>query len=169
LAFTVDTGRKKNINTGSFVGGSGVGASGNVVVSSGGIATFVVTNSGTGYTTGGFGLLGGHCDICANISLAFNAAGQLTSGVITPSGGHIASGGDTSGSGCPVTIYPNNATVETEMLPIHWVIQAEFKSQQVVTHVECDNGVLQTCSLKIQTQGYKTCEWCGEDTAFINT
>lgn len=170
LAFTVDTGRKKNVNTGSFVGGSGTGAAGNVVVSSGGIATFVVTSSGSGYSTGGFGLLGGECDICTNLTLIFSSGGLLTSGTVTPSGGHIPSGQTGLGNSgiCPVTIYPNNATVQTEKLPIHWVIQAEFKSQQVVTHVECDNGVLQTCSLKIQTQGYKTCEWCGEDTAFIN-
>ena len=58
--------------------------------------------------------------------------------------------------------------METESLPIHWVMQAEFKSQQVVTHVECDNGILQSCTMKLQTQGYKTCEWCGEDTALIN-
>jgi hypothetical protein len=47
-------------------------------------------------------------------------------------------------------------------------MQSEFKSQQVVTHAECSAGVLQTCTMKIQTQGFKTCEHCGEDTAFIN-
>lgn len=167
LAFTVNTGRKKNVNTGKFIGGSGSGASGNIVVDSGGIATFTVTNSGIGYTTGGFALaVGTDCDICVNVSLIFTGD-VLTSGTITPSGGHIPSGGNPSGI-CAVTIYPNNATVETQKLPIHWVTQAEFKSQQVVTHVECDNGILQTCTLKIQTQGYKTCEWCGEDTALIN-
>lgn len=157
LAFTVRTGRSKNVNTGRFVDGSGIGASGIISVNSSGYATFSVTSSGSGYTYGGFGIPSGN--ICTNISLFFNDS--LSSGVLTPSG-TFASGN------YPVAIYPTNATVETERLDIHWIMQAEFKSQQVVTHVECDNGILQSCSIKVQTQGMKSCEYCGEDTSFIN-
>jgi hypothetical protein len=161
LAFTVYTGRTKKVNTGSFTGGNGVGASGKIVVDASGRASFSVLSAGSGYTTGGFAIQSTGCNICTNISLTFTG-NALSSGTLTPSSGFPPS------QECIVNIYPNNATVETESLPIHWVLQAEFKSQQVVTHVECDNGVLQTCTLKIQTQGYKTCEWCGEDTALIN-
>ena len=157
LAFTVKTGRSKMVNTGGFLGGSGVNASGMISVNSSGYATFSVTSPGSGYTYGGFGIPSGN--ICTNISLFFNDS--LSSGILTPSGTF-------SSGNYPVAIYPANAAVETERLDIHWIMQAEFKSQQVVTHVECDNGILQSCSVKIQTQGYKSCEWCGEDTAFIN-
>jgi hypothetical protein len=68
----------------------------------------------------------------------------------------------------PVSIYPKNASAEYEMLPIHWVLQAEFKSKQFVTHVECDNGILQTCTIKGQLQGFSSCEHCGENTSLIN-
>lgn len=162
LAFTVDTGRKKSVNTGSFIGGSGVNASGTITTNSSGTATFNVTSAGSGYVYGGFGII--NPSLCSNLSLFFNAANSgLSSGVITPS------------SGLPpnktfnVSIYPANATAKTESLPIHWIMQAEFKSQQVITHIECDRGILQTCSVKIQTQGFKTCEWCGEDNALVNS
>jgi hypothetical protein len=161
LAFTVDTGRKKNVNTGSFVGGSGVDASGQIVIDASGSGSFEITSSGSGYAYGGLALYL-DCDICTSLSLVFTD-GKLTSGTLDPNTGLT-----NYNSTCDVQIYPNNATAETESLPIHWVTQAEFKSQQVVTHVECDNGTLQSCTLKLQTQGYKTCEWCGEDTALIN-
>jgi len=161
LAFTIYTGRQQQVNTGSFSGGTGTGANGNIVTNASGIATFNITSAGSNYTYGGFGVALSGCRVCGDLVLEF-AGGSLSKGTIVPSGGYPAN------ITCPVTIYPNDATIVTELLPVHWVIQSEFKSQQVVTHVECDNGILQTCTLKIQTQGYKTCEWCGEDTALIN-
>lgn len=161
LAFTIDTGRKKDVNTGNFTGGDGTGASGEIIIDSSGNGSFNVLSSGSGYVFGGFGLYSG-CNVCTNLALHFYE-GKLSSGSLDPSIGLT-----NYNTTCPIQIYPNNATVETELLPIHWVTQAEFKSQQVVTHVECDNGTLQSCTLKLQTQGYKTCEWCGEDTALIN-
>lgn len=161
LAFTVDTGRRKTVNTNSFIGGSGINASGQIVTDSSGNAVFSVTSPGSGYTSGGFAILGTGCP-CLGVSLSFSG-GVLATGVITPSGGLPRN------KTCSMTIYPANATVQTESLPIHWIMQAEFKSQQVVTHVECDGGLMQTCSVKIQTQGFKTCESCGEDTALINS
>ena len=163
LAFTVYTGRQQRVNTGTFSGGSGSGADAQIVTDSSGRASLNILSAGSGYTTGGFAIVTvpTGCRVCTNLSLIFTG-GVLTSGTFSPSGGFPATGI------CDLTIYPNNSVMDTEMLPIHWVIQSEFKSQQVVTHVECDNGILQTCTLKIQTQGYKTCEWCGEDTALIN-
>lgn len=161
LAFTVYTGRQQRVNTGTFSGGNGVGASGRITTDASGRASFSVLSAGSGYTTGGFGIASTGCRICTNLSLTFSG-GVLSTGTLTPSSGFPVN------QTCNVNIYPNNATINTELLPVHWVIQSEFKSQQVVTHVECDNGILQTCTLKIQTQGYKTCEWCGEDTALIN-
>lgn len=159
LCFTMKTGRSKNVNTGSFVGGSGIGASGNVVTNSSGVASFQITNSGSGYTYGGFGIISS--GICASVSLSF-AGGVMTTGTVSPNSGFPRS------MSYAVSIYPTNATVQTESLDIHWIMQAEFKSQQVVTHVACDGGLLQTCSVKVQTQGGKSCEWCGEDTALTN-
>lgn len=161
LAFTVDTGRRKKVNTNSFIGGSGSYASGNIITDSSGNAQFVVTNSGNGYIYGGFAVLGTGCP-CVGVSLNFSG-GELTGGTISPSGGLPRN------KTCSLNIYPLNATIQTESLPIHWIIQSEFKTQQVVTHVECDGGLMQTCSVKIQTQGFKTCESCGEDTALINS
>jgi len=161
LAFTIYTGRQQQVNTGSFTGGTGAGASGTITTDSSGNAKFNVALAGSGYTFGGFGIVSTGCKVCTNLILSFND-GVLATGILNPSGGFPAN------QSCGVTVYPNDATVQTELLPIHWVLQSEFKSQQVVTHVECDNGILQTCTLKIQTQGYKTCEWCGEDTALIN-
>lgn len=159
VAFTVKTGRSKSVNTGSFTGGSGENASGIVVIDSSGNGVFNVLSAGSGYAYGGFGII--NTNICTDLQLFFNSE-SLASGTILPS-----SNFPPNQSGI-VDIYPADATAETETLDIHWVTQAEFKHQQVNTHVECDGGILQTCSVKIQTQGYKTCEWCGEDTAFIN-
>lgn len=163
LAFTVATGRSKNVNTNSFVGGSGVGASGNISVNAGGTGVFNVTAAGSGYTLGGFGLISS--GICLNLTLAFNAGAPygLASGTILPSTNLPPN------KTYSVSIYPANSTATTESLPIHWIMQAEFKSQQVVTHIECDHGMLQTCSVKIQTQGQKSCEWCGEDSALVSS
>lgn len=161
LAFTVDTGRRKRVNTGSFVGGSGENATAYVEVNSSGSGQVVIDNAGSGYIYGGFGIL--TSGLCASVALTFAAANSgLSSGTITPDT-NLPSGT------YPITVYPANATAATENLPIHWIMQAEFKSQQVVTHIECEHGMLQTCSLKIQTQGYKSCEWCGEDSALTNS
>ena len=162
LAFTVNTGRKKNINTGSFTGGTGESGVVTLTTDASGNASINVVNSGTGYTFGAFAVPVGGCNICTDIALAVSG-GQITGGTLTPSGGFP------NNASCSVDVYPNDATVQTESLPIHWILQAEFKSQQFVTHVECDAGLLQTCSMKIQTQGFKTCEWCGEDTTLINS
>lgn len=161
LAFTVDTGRRKRVNTGSFVGGSGENATAYVEVNSSGSGQVVIGNAGSGYIYGGFGIL--TSGLCASVALTFAAPNSgLSSGTITPDT-NLPSGT------YPITVYPANATAATENLPIHWIMQAEFKSQQVITHVECEHGMLQTCSLKIQTQGYKSCEWCGEDSALVNS
>jgi len=162
LAFTVNTGRKKNINTGSFTGGTGQDADLTLVTDASGDATIVVNNGGTGYSFGAFAVASGDCSVCGDISLV-TFAGSVVGGTVTPSTGFPKN------ASCTLNVYPNDATVQTESLPIHWILQAEFKSQQFVTHVECDAGLLQTCSMKIQTQGFKTCEWCGEDTTLINS
>ena len=161
LAFTLYTGRQQRVNTGSFTGGTGENATGRITTDANGSGTFSVLNAGSGYSKGGFGIVQSGCKPCTNITLEFTD-GILTTGILDPVIGLYPN------YNCDVSIYPNDATHETELLPIHWVVQSEFKSQQVVTHVETDKGILQTCSMKIQTQGYKTCEWCGEDTAFIN-
>jgi len=164
LAFTVDTGRKKRVNTGTFSGGTGENAAASISTDSSGNASFNIVNAGDGYTKGGFAIPETGCKICTDIVLEFdpNSSYGLTNIVLDPSGGFLPD------QTCNLNIYPVDATIDTELLPIHWVMQSEFKSQQVVTHAECDNGILQTCTMKIQTQGYKTCEWCGEDTALIN-
>jgi hypothetical protein len=159
LAFTVKTGRKEKVNTGTFSGGSGTGASGQIVVDQYGVASGEVLSSGSDYSLGAIGIVQG--DVCIDLSLAF------TSGVLNT----INIGGVTTGFSpgtYPVDIISTDAIAQTEELDIHWILQAEFKSQQIVTHVECEGGLLQSCSMKIQTQGFKTCEWCGEDTTFIN-
>jgi hypothetical protein len=161
LAFTIYTGRKKRVNTGGFTGGTGSGASATLTTDSSGNASFNILSGGEGYTKGAFAVTSSGCKICTNIALQ-TEDGVISSATLEPSGGL------TSNQTCFLNIYPNDANINTELLPIHWVMQSEFKSQQVVTHVECDNGILQTCTMKIQTQGYKTCEWCGEDTALIN-
>ena len=161
LAFTVKTGRKEKVNTGSFTGGTGTGASGNLVTDSGGNMSGDITAAGSAYQYGAFAIITG--DICTNVSLAFETASTGLSAItVSPTGGFVA---DTT---YPLSIYPNDATTETEELDIHLILQAEFKSQQVTTHVECDGGILQTCTTQIQTQGFKTCEWCGEDSTLIN-
>jgi len=162
LAFTVKTGRQEKVNTGSFTGGTGTGASGNLVTDAGGNMSGDITAAGSGYAYGGFAIISSG-DICTNVSLTFETAESGLSAItVIPTGGFVA---DTT---YPLSIYPNDATTETEELDIHWILQAEFKSQQVTTHVECDGGILQTCTTQIQTQGFKTCEWCGEDLTLIN-
>ena len=159
LAFTVKTGRKEKVNSGSFSGGTGTGASAKLVTDSDGNMSAELTEPGTGYSHGGFAIITG--DICTNVSLTF-VAGALTTITVSPTSGFDAS------TTYPLTIYPNDTTADTEELDVHWILQAEFKSQQVTTHVECNGGILQTCTTKIQTQGFKSCEWCGEDLTLVN-
>jgi hypothetical protein len=118
----------------------------------------VIDTAGSGYTYGGFAIIDGN--IATNVTLTFS--GGLTNIAFSPPGGYEAS------QSYSLSIYPNDATATTESLDIHWILQAEFKSQQVTTHVEANGGILQTCSTVIQTQGFKSCEWCGEDTTLIN-
>ena len=159
LAFTVKTGRKQKVNSGTFAGGTGTGAAGNIQVDASGNATTHITAEGSGYGLGGIGIVNG---ISANISLVFGTAETGLSAI------NLSATEGFSPGTYNLDIIPNDATADTEELDIHWILQAEFKSQQIVTHVECEGGVLQSCSMKIQTQGFKTCEWCGEDTTFIN-
>ena len=158
LAFTVKTGRKIDVNTGTFTGGSGSGASGTLTTDASGNMSAVINGAGAGYTYGGFAIANGN--IATNITLTFS--GGLTNISFSPSDGYPAN------QSYPLSIYPNDATATTEKLDIHWILQAEFKSQQVTTHVEADGGILQTCSTIIQTQGFKSCEYCGENTTLIN-
>lgn len=160
LCFTIKTGRTKNVNTGLFIGGSGVGASGNITTNSSGVATFNVSSPGSGYIYGGFALVSS--GICVGVTPAFTG-GSLSSGTVVPASGLPRS------MTYQVSIYPLNSTVETESLDVHWIMQAEFKTTQVATYVGCDGGVLQTCSRKIQTQGMVSCEYCGTSTALINS
>jgi len=162
LAFTLYTGRQQRVAANQWTGGSGSGASATLKTNAQGSGYLEISNAGNGYTTGGFATIqSSGCGIYTNIILQFSG-GALQSGTLLPDVGLAKN------KTCNLNIYPNNATQDTELLEIHWIMQAEFKSQQVVTHVESDKGILQSCSMKIQTQGYKTCEWCGEDTAFIN-
>lgn len=161
LAFTVKTGRKEKVNTGSFSGGTGTGATAKLNTDSDGNIVGEITAEGEKYKYGGFAIIDG--DICANVSLAFTTASSgLQAITVVPTDGYAPD------SGYPLTIYPNDVTADTEDLDVHWILQAEFKSQQVTTHVECNGGILQTCTTKIQTQGFKSCEWCGEDLTLVN-
>lgn len=159
LAFTVKTGRRKKVNTGEFTGGSGTGASGQLETDASGNMSGVILSGGTGYTYGGFAIPSGN--ICTNISLTFGG-GSLTDITVNPTAGFAID------QTYPLAIYPNDATIATEDLDIHCIVQAEFKSQQVTTHVEADGGILQTCTAIVQTQGFKSCEQCGEDLTLIN-
>lgn len=159
LAFTVDTGRKQRVSGSTFAGGSGVGASGHFLVDATGYLTFVLDVPGSGYTNGAFAV---YRKPCVGLTLT-TASGAITGYTISGDRtGHLPTGI------YPVSIYPKNASLEYEELPIHWVTQAEFKSQQFVTHVDCDNGILQTCTIKGQLQGFKSCEHCGENSSLIN-
>ena len=161
MAFTVKTGRKEKVNTGSFSGGTGTGATAKLNTDSDGNIVGEITAEGEKYKYGGFAIIDG--DICANVSLAFTTASSgLQAITVVPTDGYAPD------SGYPLTIYPNDVTADTEDLDVHWILQAEFKSQQVTTHVECNGGILQTCTTKIQTQGFKSCEWCGEDLTLVN-
>lgn len=159
LAFTVDTGKKKRISNSTFVGGSGAGASGHFTVDTTGTVTFSIDAAGSGYTFGAFAVYAKPCVGLTLTTTADAVTGYTLSGTTTnvlPTGSFAA------------TIYPKNATADYDLLPIHWVLQAEFKSQQFVSHVECDNGILQSCTVKVQTQGFKSCENCGESTSLVN-
>ena len=159
LAFTVNTGRTKQVNTGSFTGGTGAGAVGTLTTDVSGVMTANLTSGGTGYTNGAFTIITGN--IATNVSLTM-VGGSVSAITASPLTGYEPN------QTYAITFYPADATVETERLDIHWITQAEFKSQQVTTHVEGNGGILQTCSTIIQTQGFKSCEQCGEDLTLIN-
>jgi len=159
LAFTVRTGRSKNVNTGSFSGGTGGGAVGTLTTDVSGVMTANLTSGGTGYTYGAFVIITGN--IATNVSLT-HAGGVVTNMTASPLTGYEPDQTYT------ITFYPTDTVAVTEKLDIHWIQQAEFKSQQVTTHVEGNGGILQTCSTLIQTQGFKSCEQCGEDLTLVN-
>jgi hypothetical protein len=159
LAFSVKTGRKKQVYTGGFGGGSGVSGSGQFTTDSNGDLSFSITSAGSGYDYGAFAV---YNEPCVGLDLSTNS-GILTSGsIVGVTTGYLPN------QTYNVSIVPKNATSSTEELDIHWVLQAEFKSQQIVTHVDASAGILQTCTMKIQTQGYKSCEHGGSDTSLIN-
>jgi hypothetical protein len=160
LAFTVKTGRSKKVNTGSFSGGTGAGAVGTLTTDVSGVMTANLTSGGTGYTYGAFVIITGN--IATNVSLT-HAGGVVTNMTASPLTGYRADETYT------ITFYPTDTVAVTEKLDIHWIQQAEFKSQQVTTHVEGNGGILQTCSTLIQTQGFKSCEQCGEDLTLVNS
>lgn len=159
LAFTVDTGKKKKVSGSTFIGGSGIHGSGHFLVDAGGNMSFVIDSAGSDYSYGAFAV---YSKPCVGLTLT------TTGGSITGSSISGTTSGVVPTGVFPVSIYPKNASAEYEMLPIHWVLQAEFKSKQFVTHVECDNGILQTCTIKGQLQGFSSCEHCGENTSLIN-
>lgn len=161
LAFAVKTGRSKNVNTGSFTGGSGTGASGNVVTDASGnlVSPVVILSSGSGYTYGAFAIPSGN--VCLDVSLAFSG-GVLSLITVSPSGGFRPS------EVYPLRIYPNDAVVSTESLPIMWVLNSEYRTSQLNTYTACDGGLLQTCSKIISHNGFSSCEWCGEDLTLVN-
>lgn len=159
LAFTVKTGRSKSAYTGGFEGGSGGGASGVFTTDSNGSLSFAITNGGSGYTNGAFGV---YDQPCVGLTL-LESGGVLVSGVINgATTGYIAN------QTYPIQIVPTDASSATEQLDIHWVLRAESKLTQVVTHVEANGGILQTCTVKIQSEGWKSCEHCGENSSLIN-
>jgi hypothetical protein len=159
LAFTVKTGKTKNVNTGSFTGGSGSGATGTLTTDAGGVMTTNITASGSGYTNGAFAIITGN--IATNVSLTV-AGGEVTVITASPLTGYEPN------QTYNLTIYPNDTTADTESLDIHWILQAEFSAHQVNTHVEANGGILQTCSMIVQTQGFSSCEQCGEDLSLVN-
>lgn len=159
LAFTIKTGRKKQVYTGGFTGGSGSGASGQFTTDSNGNLTFSITNGGSGYSAGAFPV---YDQPCVGLNL-YDNSGIITSGVIDGvTTGYLAN------QTYNISVLPKDATSATEELDIHWIMQAEFKSTQIVTHVECNAGILQSCTTKIQTQGHKACEHCGENSSLVN-
>jgi hypothetical protein len=162
LAFTTSTGRSVSVNTGLFVGGSGDGAIVSLATDVNGDITPTIDAAGSGYTDGAFGIISSSGNICVTLTLVASGNDGITSVSVNPSGGYIPSQSYT------VDVFPANATNQTESLGVHWVTQAEFKTSQVNTYVECDNGLLQSCSRILQTQGMQSCEWCGEDLTLSN-
>lgn len=149
LMFTVDTGRKKNINTGSFVNGSGTGAAGYVQTDANGNGSGVITAGGSGYTYGAFAILpsGG---MCLDVTLLDDGS-SITGITIDPTTNLKPS------QYVSLTIIPNNAVVETESLPIHWILNTQKFTTSVVTHVDCEAGQLTKMTRKIATS-FQTCE-----------
>jgi hypothetical protein len=162
LMFTVNTGRTKNINTGEFSGGAGTGASGYVSIDADGAGSGVLTAAGSGYTYGAFALFesGGPC---VDITMSDDSSGVLTGITIDPTTGLYPSGQ------YDLNIIPNDATVSTEELPIHWILNSQKFNTTVVTHVECQGGQLTKMTRKIQSE-FQTCEIPnGSNTCAINS
>jgi hypothetical protein len=161
LLFTVNTGRTKKINTGEFVGGSGTGAVGELVVDENGAALINITNGGNDYIYGAFAILPTGAP-CIDITLTDNGD-VITAGTPDPTTGVFPTGT------FALTIIPNNAVVDTEELPIHWIINSQKFNSTVVTHVECQGGQLTKMTRKIQTE-FQTCEIpAGANTCAINS
>lgn len=159
LAFTVKTGRKKQVYSGGFSGGNGAGASGQFSTDGLGNLSFTVTNGGSGYINGAFGV---YDQPCAGLTL-FQSGGVITSGtIIGTTTGYLAN------QTYPIQIVSNDSSATTEELDIHWVLRSESKTVQIVNHVEANGGVLQTCTQKIQVQGFSTCSHCGENSSLVN-
>jgi hypothetical protein len=161
LLFTVNTGRTKKINTGEFIGGSGENAAGDLIVDENGGASINITNVGSDYIYGAFALLPTGAP-CVDITLTDNGD-AIIAGTPDPTTGVFPTGT------FALTIVPNNATVETEELPIHWILNSQKFNSTVVTHVQCDGGQLTKMVRKIQTE-FQTCELpAGANTAAINS
>lgn len=160
LGITINTGKTKKVNTGVFSGGSGSGAAVSLSTNSSGVLSAVIDAAGAGYTYGAFGIISGN--ICTNVSL-------VTGGVVTGVAGVTLSPttGFAPSTSYAMSIYPNDSTADTELLPIHWLLAQEKKTTQIVSFVAANGGVLQTCTKLIQTD-YASCEHCGEDSTLIN-
>ena len=159
LAFTVATGRKKQVYSGGFTGGTGTGASGYFSSDSNGNLSFVVSAGGSDYT----GAFATYTNPCVGLDLTVNSGIVENGTIIGSSGGFLAN------NTWDVTIIDLDAIAATEQLPIHWILQAEFKSHQVVSHVEASAGILQTVTQLLQTQGFSSCQHGGHDSSLVNS
>jgi hypothetical protein len=161
LLFTVDTGRTKNINTGSFIDGSGVGASGYIQTDSNGNGSGVVTTIGSGYSYGAFGLQTSG-NFCTDIVLSTGVNASISGITINPSTNLPPD------SFVQLQIIPTNAVVETETLPIMWILDQQKKTTTVVTHVKCQGGLLTKMTRKIMVD-WESCEHGAEQSMAINS
>ena len=61
------------------------------------------------------------------------------------------------------------ATIVTEDIPIHIILQAEFFGVEVITRSGCEQGEVTACSRKLFAQGFSTMEDCGPDSDYPST
>lgn len=61
------------------------------------------------------------------------------------------------------------ATIVTEDIPIHVILQAEFFGVEVITRSGCEQGEVTACSRKLFAQGFSTMEDCGPDSDYPST